>query len=293
MANKKVTQLNPLATDPALTDLYFYALNDAETLENDKHCYVKGDVLRTLMGGLVEVAITDAAVAMTANRRYVGSIATFTADRNYELPAGSAGDVIEVHITTGDDTYELIIIGDTGVSINNGTAATEWSRLHIDGEFVRLRCNATNDWHAEIDGRKPQLVKMPGAVVSNTYAANAYSKMPVGTATIAKGNSGDDANDQVTVRRAGLYRISGNVNYYSSTEHDVACAYNVGGTRYIRSSHGYPAHNADDQTRIAMSPEIFSMTAGQSAFIEVRVTDTARTSQPDSFLCVEEVLYVI
>lgn len=34
------------------------------------------------------VAITDAAVSMVANTRYEGSIAAFTADRNYTLPAG-------------------------------------------------------------------------------------------------------------------------------------------------------------------------------------------------------------
>lgn len=239
---------------------------------------------------LSEVAITDGDVTMIANRRYCGSTAGFTVDHNYEVPAGSAGDVIEIHVLTGDDTYELIIIGDTGVSINNGTAATEWSRLCIDGEFVRIRCNITNDWHVEIDGRKPQLVKMPGSAVSSVFVSNTYSKMPVGAATISRGNSGDNTNDQITVRRDGLYRISGNVNYNSSTDHDVACAYNVGGTRYIRSSHGYLAHNADEQTRIAMSPEIFPMTDGQSAYIEVRVTDTTRTSQLDSFLCLEEIL---
>lgn len=44
---------------------------------------------------------------MIANRRYVGSIAAFTADRNYTLPAGTAGDVIEVHVLTGDATAQL------------------------------------------------------------------------------------------------------------------------------------------------------------------------------------------
>jgi hypothetical protein len=160
-------------------------------------------------GGTLEtVTITDAAVSMTANRRYVGSIAAFTADRNYTVPAGTAGDVIEIQLTTGDDAFELIILGATGVQINGGTAATEWSRLFISGEFVRLRCVATNDWWVEVDGRKPQQCELWQSVdISNHYAHNAYTKVPVDTIAIDNANIGSLASETITPRRTGKYLL--------------------------------------------------------------------------------------
>jgi hypothetical protein len=116
---------------------------------NDLHI-AGSSAVRDIQTKLPVVTITDAAVSMVANTRYEGSIAAFAADRTYTLPAGTAGDVVEVALTTGDDTYELILAGASGVSINGGSAATEWSRLFIDNEFVRFRCFATNDWRVEI-----------------------------------------------------------------------------------------------------------------------------------------------
>jgi hypothetical protein len=153
---------------------------------------------------LAEVTITDAAVTMVANRRYVGSIAAFTADRNYTLPAGTAGDVIEVQITTGDDTYELILLGASGVSINGGSAATEWSRLFINNEFVRFRCHATNDWRVEIDGRRPaEIITVP---ISQNVPDVTWTTITHQTTTISNGV--DVSSGIYTFRRAGRYRIN-------------------------------------------------------------------------------------
>lgn len=159
---------------------------------------------------LTEVTITDAAVSMLTNRRYVGSIASFTADRNYTLPAGTAGDVIEVQITTGDDLFELILLGATGVSINGGSAATEWSRLFISNEFIRFRCHATNDWRVEVDGRIAQTVNgYLASDLANRYTDQAYSRIPFDTlrtdnASIANATSN---NWTVTPRRTGTYAV--------------------------------------------------------------------------------------
>jgi hypothetical protein len=158
-------------------------------------------------GSLTTVTITDAAVAMTANRRYQGSIAAFTADRNYTLPAGTAGDVIEVQITTGDDLYELILLGASGVSINGGSAATEWTRLFISNELVRFYCFATNDWRVVVDGR----LNCRGSrylSVAKTLA-NATWVTSVDYATV-NANVGDIATPtgKFTIRRAGVHRIS-------------------------------------------------------------------------------------
>jgi hypothetical protein len=161
-------------------------------------------------GSLTTVTITDAAVAMTANRRYQGSIASFTADRNYTLPAGTAGDVIEVQITTGDDLYELILLGATGVSINGGSAATEWSRLFISNELVRFYCFATNDWRVVVDGRIAQSVNgYLASDLANSYASAAYSRIPFDTLRQDNGSIANTTinNWTVTPRRTGTYAI--------------------------------------------------------------------------------------
>lgn len=166
---------------------------------------------------LPEVAITDAAVSMVSNRRYVGSIASFTADRNYTLPAGTAGDFIEVFLTTGDDAFELILLGAPGVSINGGPAATEWSRLFIDNEFARFRCHATNDWRVEVDGR----VKQNAHVYLNTNAGSAadsaYTTVPFDTTIQDIGSIVNLATETLTVRRAGMYAIHASAGITSAT----------------------------------------------------------------------------
>jgi hypothetical protein len=151
------------------------------------------------------VTIADAGVSMVANTRYQGSIAAFTADRNYTLPAGTAGDVIEVALTTGDDTYELILLGASGVSINGGSSATEWSRLFISNEFVRFRCIATNDWRVDIDGRAFESIERFGTATT-TYTTAARTKFVLG------GSVGETllaGTNEVVVRRSGIYSVSG------------------------------------------------------------------------------------
>jgi hypothetical protein len=110
-------------------------------------------------------------------------------------------------LTTGDDTYELIIAGASGVSINGGSAATEWSRLFIDNEFVRFRCFAENDWRVEIDGRKPcDANRGPNTGISLTSAT---WMTEVNFATIRRDiGSIATPTGKFTIRRAGIYRIS-------------------------------------------------------------------------------------
>ena len=84
--------------------------------------YVVLDALQSAGGGstITNSAITPTTTNVTAavNTRYFADISGLTADRNFVLPVGTAGDEIELNITTGDDTYELVIIGNTGISIN-------------------------------------------------------------------------------------------------------------------------------------------------------------------------------
>lgn len=161
---------------------------------------------------LPTVTITDAAVAMTANRRYVGSIASFTADRNYTLPAGTAGDVIEVLLTAGDDTYELILLGASGVSINGGTAATEWSRLFISNEFVRFRCHAENDWRVEIDGRAFEY-SLAKSNSTGSISISAWNKAPLEAVSDPFSLLGIN---EIVPRRPGIYAVDGFIPFYAS-----------------------------------------------------------------------------
>ena len=152
------------------------------------------------------VAITDAAVTMTPNRKYIGSIAAFTASRNYTVPAGSAGDTIEIQLTSGDDLYAIVIIGAAGVQINGGLSATEWSRLFITGEFIRLRCETTNYWWVEIDGRKPQY----GVLTATVTAPVPITEWTQVLFNIQESNSSSasHANDRLLARRGGVYNFA-------------------------------------------------------------------------------------
>jgi hypothetical protein len=169
-------------------------------------------------GSLTTVTITDAAVAMTANRRYQGSIAAFTADRNYTLPAGTAGDVIEVQITTGDDLYELILLGASGVSINGGSAATEWSRLFISNELVQFYCFATNDWRVVVDGRIPCRLSRSLSVSKTLTNMTWSTAVDYATIGVDIGNIGTPTG-KATIRRAGVYlvAVSGSLTSSSSS----------------------------------------------------------------------------
>lgn len=152
----------------------------------------------------------DANVTLSVNCFYHGSIAGYTADRTLTVPAGTAGDTIGILITTGDDAYEAIIQGATGVSINGGTAATEWSRLFITNEYVQLYCVSTNNWRVVVDRRIPQEANMYlAASVSNHYANDAVTKVPVDTIEANIGDIASLASDNVTMRRSCRVAISG------------------------------------------------------------------------------------
>ena len=92
------------------------------------------------------ISPTTADVTAVVNSRYLADVSGLTADRNFVLPAANIGDAIELKIIVGDDTYTLDIIGDTGISINNGSAATRWTSLFVTGESVYLVATSTSNW---------------------------------------------------------------------------------------------------------------------------------------------------
>lgn len=149
------------------------------------------------------VAITNAAVSMLANTLYHGSISTFSTDRIYTLPAGVIGDIIEVALTTGNTSHELIIAGDTGITINNGTSATEWSRLFMDRERVSFRATSTTNWDVWFDGRRFEFCEVFGNATT-AYTTGAWTQFTLGGFTDADNLRG---TNEIVPRRAGRYEI--------------------------------------------------------------------------------------
>lgn len=107
---------------------------------------------------------TTSDITGAVNTRYRIDISGLTATRSITIPTGTAGDIIEISISNGDDAYELIVKGASTVTINGGSAATEWSRLFITNEFVQLVAVSSTAWIVTVDGRIPAkaVVNYPG-----------------------------------------------------------------------------------------------------------------------------------
>lgn len=185
---------------------------------------------------LTVVAGTNAAVTMLVNRHYELDASILTADRNYTLPTPTAtGDRIRVSLTNGNASYECIIKGNTGITVNGGSAGAEWSRLFIAREFAEFRATSATNWDVWDDGRIPQKVFMFLSIgVSSHYANDAVTKSPLDTTTIDVGNIADLANDLARVRRDSSYSISGSsyVDGLTSTTNQIISFLNIAGTNY-------------------------------------------------------------
>ncbi len=160
-----------------------------------------------LMGGL-EVnnqTITTTDVTGAVGQLYVCTIAGLTATRNLTLPSANVGERVGVYIVDGDDAFELVIKGAALQTINGGAAATEWSRLFIQGECVVCRCVAADTWIVEVDGRIPCCARMEQnaqqtGIVTSTWTTVAYNVADFDTGDIA-----DLANNRFNLRRAGVF----------------------------------------------------------------------------------------
>ena len=139
--------------------------------------------------------------------RYFADISGLTADRNFVLPTCSAGDEIELVVSVGDDAFEFIIIGDTGITINGGSAATEWSRLFITNETVRLVATSTSNWQVVNDGRIPCMGKMTLSAADTTNTGGDETLPTWDTKVIDQGNLCDTTNFRFNIRRAGNYFV--------------------------------------------------------------------------------------
>lgn len=154
-------------------------------------------------------SVTSANVTGVAGTRHILDVSGMTANRNFILPAGAAGQEIEVNLSVGDDAYALILKGDTGISINGGSAATEWSRLFIANETVRFVATSSSNWNVINDGRIPciaVLERQAAQSIANTTA----TKVAFDAAPTNRGSMGDiTTNDRVNIRRSNFYIVSG------------------------------------------------------------------------------------
>jgi hypothetical protein len=209
--------------------------------------------------------ITTANLTCAENNVYNCTIAGLTANRNAVLPAPSAaGKKITINILDGDASYVLIVIGDTGVTINGGSAATEWSRLFIAGESVTLESTSTTNWQVTIDGRKPCLgIAERQAAQSINDVTN--TKIALDAEVYDRGDIVDVAtNDRINIRRAGIYDVSGylGLTFALDDQERSAVFLYIDGVENIRNQSWVSSASAN-QYATTQVRKIYSLTAGQ------------------------------
>jgi hypothetical protein len=145
------------------------------------------------------------------------TISGLTALRTALVPAGAKGDVIEVELATkAPADYELLIAGDTGVSMRlrdqTPVTAAEVTRLFILGEAMRWVYDGT-DWvcSALDDGRIPCVGLLSLTTGCDGEPANVFSSpTDYGGAWTALTDIGEitfTSNGRIVPRRGGNYTI--------------------------------------------------------------------------------------
>lgn len=161
---------------------------------------------------LTVIAGTDAAVTMLVNRHYELNGSILTADRNYTLPTPTAtGDRIRVSLTNGNASYECIIKGNTGITVNGGSAGAEWSRLFIAREYVEFRATDATNWDVWDDGRiECEFVFSPGSNITLTNSTWTAINFTTQENLVGITNS----SGVYSIRRSGAYLMG--QEYYIS-----------------------------------------------------------------------------
>lgn len=153
------------------------------------------------------VSGADAATVMGTETFYRVDMSAWTADRDYTLPASpTVGDRVGVMVTVGSASWELIIKGNTGQTINGGSAASEWSRLFITAEAVILRYVATNKWSVEYDGRIPSVCRLERTTAQSISTAT-LTTIALNGELFDRGEIGNTINNRSDIRRAGRYSV--------------------------------------------------------------------------------------
>lgn len=158
--------------------------------------------------------VTTTDVTGAVNTHYLCTIAGLTANRNLTLPTATPGDRIRVTVLDGDATYELIIKGAATVTINGGSAATEWSRLMIADESVTMEATSATNWQVIQDGRIAQYCKIYLSTQCDGEPANTWTEPTSASSAGAWTTTHDNAsmaslsNGRIYARRAGGYNVT-------------------------------------------------------------------------------------
>ena len=183
---------------------------------------------------------TDGNLSAAVNTWYHWDISGLTAQRTLTLPStAEVGDRVALRITTGDDTYRVVITAASGDTLDGIAGGTGWSGLFISGEVVIMRCIVANTtWIVEFDGRIPcrhRLYRL-GNSSDLPLAASAWSTLTFTHEEIGRGNIGNLGSNQIVMRRSGFVtvNVTGAVAQLNTAVNPtlIAVAANIGGTRY-------------------------------------------------------------
>lgn len=157
-------------------------------------------------------SVTTADVTGAVNTIYRLDLSGLTADRNITLPTASVGDRIRIEISAGNNTYALIVKGAATVTINGGSAATEWSRVFYANEVVEFEATSSTNWRLINDGRIACNCRIDGNGGTNqSIAASTWTTVNGSLLTNAVYDSGgmaDTTNGRINIRRSGDYLIT-------------------------------------------------------------------------------------
>lgn len=237
--------------------------------------------------------ITTANLTCVEGNVYNCTIAGLTANRNAVLPAPSAaGKTIRLNIVDGDATYALIIIGDTGVTINGGSAATEWSRLFIAGETITLESTSTTNWQVIEDGRKA-CIGVIERQAAQSINSSSGTKIQFDTSLINRGDVTDVAtNYRINIRRSGVYQLEGMVSLTNALDDQelIDSWLYIDGT-IVRFNKQFVSSTSSDIGMTSNVSRLMSLAAGQYVELYIYHTEGAaqntNTNYPPSLSMIE------
>lgn len=233
MAQATVTETSGL-THTDVVNTYNGNATDAET---------RFTALEGAPSRLTVVAGTDADVTMIQNRHYeFPASLSLTANRIRKLPVPSAvGARCRVSLTSNASysTYSVIIQGDATVTVNNGTAATEHTRLLCPNEYIEYRATTLTNWDVWDDGRRYLPTELRLAANVTSLSTGAYSLFPWDTEFRQGAFLTTLASDTVTVRRNANVVVAGilGLNLGGVTALVIRC----NSTDYLLMQADYPA----------------------------------------------------
>lgn len=199
-----------------------------------------GDIVISSNSMTDVIRSTDGNLSASVNTWYHWDISGLTAERTLTLPSTAAvGDRVALKITTGDDTYRVVITAASGDTLDGIAGGTGWSGLFISAEVVIMRCIVANTtWVIEYDGRIACRHRLYRTAISPTaeLVTSAWTKLSFTAEENARGDTGVLGSNQVVMRRSGVVTVTVCAAVANLTTLNnptlVTAAANIGGTRY-------------------------------------------------------------